>query len=67
MLSNDKPMSNRSQRTKDSYDRSDYQRAKESDNTGGEVEVTRYRDGSSTVHWGGPCSPTNYDANGEEC
>lgn len=38
----------------------------ESDGTGGEVEVTRRSDGSSTVHWGGPCGSTNYNEYGEE-
>lgn len=35
--------------------------------TGGEVQVTRYSDGSSTVHFGGPCGPQNYNEFGEEC
>lgn len=35
--------------------------------SGSETEVTYYSDGSSTVHFGGPCGPSNYDENGEEC
>lgn len=39
----------------------------EDNGTGGKVKVTRYADGSSTVHWGGPCGPMHYDKFGEEC
>ena len=39
----------------------------ERNNTGGKTEVTRYSDGSSTYHHGGPCGPSSFDANGEEC
>jgi len=39
----------------------------ESDQTGGTVEVTYYKNGKSTVHWGGPCGDSHYDENGEEC
>lgn len=35
--------------------------------TGVEIEVTRYSDGSSTHHFGGPCGSVNYDEFGEEC
>lgn len=45
----------------------DYETNWESDGTGGEVEVTRYADGSSTYHFGGPCGPMSFDENGEEC
>ena len=39
----------------------------ESDQTGGTVDVTYYKNGKSTVHWGGPCGDSHYDENGEEC
>lgn len=39
----------------------------EDNNTGGKVEVTRYKDGSTTYHHGGPCGPMNYNKHGEEC
>ena len=42
-------------------------RSWEDNNTGGQVEVTRWRDGSSTVHHGGPCGPMSYNKYGEEC
>jgi hypothetical protein len=45
----------------------DFNTEMESNNTGGKVAVTRFKDGSSTVHWGGPCGPMSYDKNGEEC
>jgi hypothetical protein len=32
-----------------------------------EVRTRRFKDGTSTVFWGGPCSPVNYDEYGEEC
>jgi len=35
--------------------------------SGSDVEVTRYSDGSSTYHHGGPCGSSDYDENGEEC
>lgn len=34
------------------------------DNTGGKVRVTYHRDGSSTVHWGGPCGDQEFDRDG---
>jgi hypothetical protein len=34
---------------------------------GGEVEVTTYSDGSSTVNFGGPCGSVEYDKFGREC
>lgn len=34
---------------------------------GEDLRTTVYSDGSSTVHWGGPCGSTQYDAYGEEC
>lgn len=34
--------------------------------SGTEHEVTRYSDGSSTHHFGGPCGSSDYDENGEE-
>lgn len=39
----------------------------ENDNTGGKVKVTRYSDGSSTYHFGGPCGSQDYDEFGNEC
>ena len=35
--------------------------------TGGKVRVKRFRDGSSSVHWGGPCGVAYYDEFGREC
>ena len=34
---------------------------------GGEVDVTTYSDGSSKVHFGGPCGSVDYDEFGREC
>lgn len=45
----------------------DYKRRHENDNTGSQVEVTRYKDGTSTYHFGGPVGIVHYDENGEEC
>jgi hypothetical protein len=45
----------------------DFKTEMESDNTGGKVAVTRYKDGSSKYHFGGPCGPMTFDKNGEEC
>jgi len=39
----------------------------EPNNTGGKTRVTRYSDGSSTVHHGGPVGDTQYNEFGEEC
>lgn len=62
MYSNHKPMSQRP----DLYE--EYGKTRmERTPSGSEVAVTRYEDGSSTVHWGGPCGSTSYDENGEEC
>jgi len=34
----------------------------------GEKTRTEWHDdGRTTYHWGGPCLPTTYDSNGEEC
>lgn len=51
---------------REKMERQDYSERKERNN-GSDISVTRYRDGSSTVHWGGPCGSTNYDEFGEEC
>lgn len=63
----DAPLATRSQQEKSRMSRQDRHISREPHYTGGTVEVERYSDGSSTVNWGGPCAPTNYDANGEEC
>lgn len=60
------PMSSRPQEEKDRFAPEDVMQDVEHVN-GTKVPVTRYRDGSSTVHWGGPCPDTHYDAYGEEC
>lgn len=39
----------------------------ESNNSGGKTKVTRYDDGSSTVHHGGPVGDVSYNKFGEEC
>ena len=31
------------------------------------VVKIHYQDGSTTVHWGGPCGFSHYDEFGEEC
>lgn len=36
------------------------------DETKTKVDVTYHNDGSSTVHWGGPCGDSDYYENGEE-
>ena len=59
----DKPMSSRPKEEKDRFDRDDYREAVDRNGT----KTIHYKDGSSTVHWGGPCGSTNYDQNGEEC
>jgi hypothetical protein len=38
-----------------------------SGSTGAYERVTRYPDGSSTWHCGGPCGDVHYDQYGEEC
>lgn len=35
--------------------------------SGTSVKVTRYSDGSSKVHFGGPVGDVNFDENGEQC
>lgn len=35
--------------------------------SGEDVPVTRFSDGSFTVHWGGPCGSETYDEYGNEC
>ena len=61
---NEKPMA---RRDLESLDRGDYSTAKERTASGSDVEVTRFKDGTSRVNWGGPCGSSCYDANGEEC
>lgn len=51
----------------DNLERSDYTTKYERDNTGGKIKVTRYADGTSKYHFGGPCGSQCYDENGEEC
>jgi hypothetical protein len=34
---------------------------------GNEEKITRFSDGSSTRHCGGPCGDMHYDEYGEEC
>jgi hypothetical protein len=38
-----------------------------SDNVGSKVKQTRFSDGSSIVHFGGPCGSSRFDECGEEC
>lgn len=45
----------------------DAKTTKERGPSGSEHEVTRYSDGSSTVHFGGMGGHVDYDENGEEC
>ncbi len=47
--------------------RGDATTSNEPNNTGSTFRVTRYKDGTSTVHHGGPCGDSHYDENGEEC
>jgi len=51
----------------ETLDQSDYSTGKERTPSGNEVEVTRFSDGSSKVHFGGPCGSQTYDEYGEEC
>lgn len=44
-----------------------YKTSLEDYHTGGKIKVTRYADGTSRVHWGGPCGDTCYNEYGEEC
>lgn len=39
----------------------------EDDTTGGKEKITRFADGSSIRHCGGPAGPMYYDKYGEEC
>lgn len=34
---------------------------------GNQVKTKWHDDGRTTYNWGGPCAPTTYDDNGEEC
>lgn len=49
-----------------SYD-PDHHSTEEFEWQGHTERVTRFKDGSSIRHGGGPCGPTKYDENGEEC
>jgi len=53
--------------SRDSFSREDFEERMVDDGTGGKVEVIYYSDGTSTVHWGGPCGDSHYDEFGEEC
>lgn len=66
MFRNERPMCKRNNKDR-MEERKDYVDEMEDNGTGGKVRVTRYSDGTSTVHWGGPCGSVNYDENGEEC
>ena len=48
-------------------ERGDYYTSVERTHTGSTITVDYYKDGRSTVHWGGPCGSTDYDEFGEEC
>ena len=48
-------------------DRGDYYTETERTNTGGNVDVTYFSDGSFTTHHGGPCGPSYCDEYGREC
>lgn len=52
---------------RDELQQSDYSEGWESDGIGGKVRVTRFRDGSSTYHRGGPCGDQHSDRYGNEC
>ncbi len=56
----------RARRDKDYFD-SKSKRSKEKGLVNDDVEVTRYSDGSSTYHHGGPAGDMSYDEFGEEC
>lgn len=58
----ERPMCNRPDEVSDEDRRSGFER-----HNGTDFKVTRYSDGTSTVHHGGPCGDTHYDENGEEC
>jgi len=45
----------------------EYTEEYEDTHTGDKVLVRRYKNGRSTVYWGGPCGSTDYDEYGEEC
>ena len=34
---------------------------------GQRINTQWHDNGNTTYHWGGPCAPTTYDKNGEEC
>lgn len=59
-------MSSRPARERDQYEDNDKSDGYDTLN-GERVRVTRYRDGSSTYHYGGPCGDVQYDSNGDEC
>jgi len=52
---------------RENLERDQYEDRKVRLSSGSEVDVTYYSDGTSIVHYGGPCSSVCYDANGEEC
>lgn len=54
-------------RANDSFYDEDAEETTQELSSGSSVPVTNYSDGSSTVHFGGPCGPVDYDENGEEC
>lgn len=67
MFKHTTPMANLSGYAKDNLMPEDKRTVYEKDLSGNLVKVTRYSDGSSTVHWGGPCGSTSYDEYGNEC
>ena len=60
---------NRAQRSRDKgfVPERDEKTREERSSTGGYEEITRYNDGSSTRHCGGPCGDQDYDEFGNEC
>lgn len=54
-------------RPEDEVNEDDYEDTYEKGISGSKHRVRRFSDGTSTVYWGGPCFPTSYDENGEEC
>lgn len=65
MYNNRRPMCNDYDPSKD-YEPDHHTRKRESWQ-GHDEEVTRFKDGSSIRHGGGPCGDMHYDENGEEC
>ena len=65
MYGNRRPMCNAYDPSK-SYDR-DHHSTKEFYWQGHKERVTRFKDGSSIHHGGGPCGDMHYDENGDEC